>query len=145
LLRRVGDQKYIAEREARRRKFAADSGGATAGIVEGGASIFRGITDGVSGIVLSPMEGAKKEGALGAVKGLAKGIVGVPVKAVVGVMDGATTVLQGISQSASSVKVTQHLRPPLNLQQIPDSDQFFIPSKHDVTLARLVRPPKEQG
>jgi len=122
-----GDQKYIAEREARRRKFSAGGAGATAGFVEGGTSIFRGVADGVSGIVLQPIEGAKKDGALGAVKGFARGVVGVPVKTVVGVLDCATTVLQGVSQTASNVQVKQHLRPAMHLEHIPDSDEVRIP------------------
>lgn len=70
------DKEYVAGREARRRQFAAESGGATAGVIAGGTSIARGIAEGVGGIVLKPYEGAQKGGALGAVKGLAQGIAG---------------------------------------------------------------------
>lgn len=122
-----GDKEYVAEREARRRQFAAESGGATAGVIAGGTSVARGIAEGVSGIFLKPIEGAQKGGALGAVKGLAQGIAGVAVKPVVGVVDGVGNVLQGVSQTVSNAQVTQNLRPPLPLEQIPDSDQYYLP------------------
>lgn len=48
------DKEYVAEREARRRQFAAESGGAAAGVIAGGTSIARGIAEGVSGLVLKP-------------------------------------------------------------------------------------------
>ena len=35
-----------------------------------------GISNGISGLVTKPMEGAKKQGALGLIKGVGKGILG---------------------------------------------------------------------
>lgn len=46
------------------------------GLTVAGKSLFFGLYDGISGLVLSPIEGAKKEGALGALKGVGKGIGG---------------------------------------------------------------------
>ncbi|KAJ8600557.1 hypothetical protein CTAYLR_007921 [Chrysophaeum taylorii] len=123
-----GDKEYIAQREARRRQFAAESGGVTAGVVAGGTSVVRGIAEGVSGVFLKPIEGAHKGGALGAVKGFAQGVAGVAVKPVVGILDGAGNVLQGVSQTATNAKLVHHVRPTLRLTQIPDSDSFFIPT-----------------
>lgn len=136
------DREYVAGREARRRQFAAESGGATAGVIAGGTSIARGIAEGVGGIVLKPYEGAQKGGAIGAVKGFAQGIAGaafsktlhfhrrlrpgVAVKPAVGVLDGVGNVLQGVSQTASNVTIVPRIRPSLRLKQIPDSDQFVL-------------------
>ncbi|RDW70562.1 putative sterol glucosyltransferase [Aspergillus mulundensis] len=46
------------------------------GVVVGCTSFSRGMYDGLTGVVMQPYRGAKEEGALGAVKGLAKGTVG---------------------------------------------------------------------
>ncbi|KAL4928623.1 glycosyltransferase [Aspergillus undulatus] len=49
------------------------------GFVVGYNSFSHGMVDGLSGLVTQPCKGAKEEGALGAVKGVAKGAVGVGV------------------------------------------------------------------
>ncbi|KAL4973118.1 hypothetical protein BDW66DRAFT_162365 [Aspergillus desertorum] len=46
------------------------------GVGVGCTSFSQGMVDGLTGIVMQPYKGAKEEGALGAVKGLAKGAVG---------------------------------------------------------------------
>jgi hypothetical protein len=46
------------------------------GMIVGCTSFSQGMVDGLTGIVMQPYKGAKEEGALGAVKGLAKGTVG---------------------------------------------------------------------
>ena len=43
-----------------------------------------GVYDGVSGLWMQPIDGQKKEGALGALKGVGKGIGGLALKPVAG-------------------------------------------------------------
>ncbi|OJJ42220.1 hypothetical protein ASPZODRAFT_137412 [Penicilliopsis zonata CBS 506.65] len=50
------------------------------GMVMGGRNFFDGLTDGVGGFFVQPVQGAKKEGALGAIKGVAKGTLGLITK-----------------------------------------------------------------
>ena len=57
---------------------------------------FQGMLGGVTGVVTKPMEGAKKEGAAGFFKGLGKGVVGVVARPVSGVVDFASSTLEGI-------------------------------------------------
>jgi hypothetical protein len=49
------------------------------GFVVGGKSFGQGMVDGFTGLITHPVKGAKEEGALGVVKGLAKGTMGVGV------------------------------------------------------------------
>jgi hypothetical protein len=50
------------------------------GAVFGGRNFVDGMTDGFKGLVTEPYQGAKEEGALGAVKGFAKGTIGFATK-----------------------------------------------------------------
>lgn len=45
---------------------------------------------------MKPFEGAKKEGALGLIKGIGKGVAGLIVKPVSGVLDAASSFSDGI-------------------------------------------------
>ncbi|KAJ1462144.1 hypothetical protein M885DRAFT_506262 [Pelagophyceae sp. CCMP2097] len=120
------DKSFVADREARRRRFAAEGGGAAEGVLAGGEAIARGIGEGVAGIFLKPVQGAQREGAAGFFKGAAQGLLGVVVKPVVGVLDGGMNVLQGVSQQCNQRRVAQHVRPPLDVKQIPDSDSYIL-------------------
>lgn len=50
------------------------------GAIFGGRNFVDGMTDGFTGIFTQPVNGAKEEGALGAVKGFAKGTIGLATK-----------------------------------------------------------------
>ena len=50
------------------------------GAVFGGRNFVDGMTDGFKGLVTEPYQGAREEGALGAVKGFAKGTIGFATK-----------------------------------------------------------------
>jgi hypothetical protein len=50
------------------------------GAIVGGRNFVDGMTDGFTGLFTQPVNGAKEEGALGAVKGFAKGTIGLATK-----------------------------------------------------------------
>lgn len=63
------DDRYIAERASRSRyrpKHAGD------GLVDGSKDLARGVFDGITGIVVKPIEGAIEGGVVGFGKGLAR-------------------------------------------------------------------------
>ena len=64
----------------------------------------KGIFDGVTGLVMQPVKGAKEEGAKGFFKGFGKGIIGIATKPVAGVIDMATKTTEGITSQASSLR-----------------------------------------
>ncbi|KAJ3171453.1 hypothetical protein HDU88_007532 [Geranomyces variabilis] len=71
------------------------------GVTTGAASLARSVASGVSGVVSKPFEGAQEEGVGGFFKGLGKGIVGVVTKPVIGVIDLATNVGEGIRNTTT--------------------------------------------
>lgn len=82
------------------------------GLTRGGKGLFEGVVGGVTGIVTKPMEGAKEAGAAGFFKGLGKGVVGVLARPAGGLVDFASSTLEGIKGSASTGSEVRRLRPP---------------------------------
>lgn len=56
----------------------------------GHVSATKGVFDGVTGVFLKPIEGAKKEGVEGFFKGMGKGMVGLVTRPASGVIDFAS-------------------------------------------------------
>ncbi|CAG8117443.1 unnamed protein product [Penicillium olsonii] len=69
------------------------------GAIFGGKNFVDGMTDGFTGIITQPMNGAKEEGALGAVKGFAKGTIGLATKVPSAGIGLVAYPFQGISKS----------------------------------------------
>ncbi|KFA74440.1 hypothetical protein S40288_08917 [Stachybotrys chartarum IBT 40288] len=69
------------------------------GAVAGGKSIVFGLYDGVTGLFMHPYCGAKQQGAIGAAKGVGKGIAGLSSKVFTAVMGMTVYPLQGIYKS----------------------------------------------
>jgi hypothetical protein len=107
----TGDDKYVKQREEKRREIKAAQGGIASGFLSGGESIVSGFTSGLSGLVTKPYEEGKKAGALGFVKGIGMGIVGAAIKPVMGVTDGISSVAQGFTQQLADVAVINNVRP----------------------------------
>ena len=70
------------------------------GIEKGGKAVFHGFKDGITGLFTQPYENAKKEGVVGFFKGTAKGVAGVVVKPVTGVIDFASKTTEGLKNTA---------------------------------------------
>lgn len=69
------------------------------GAVYGVTSIFSGVANGITGVFLQPLMGAKKSGAKGFIKGIGYGIAGLIVKPVSGVLDAASSAAEGIKNT----------------------------------------------
>lgn len=54
------------------------------GVLVGGKTLVFGVYDGITGLVILPVKGAKEEGAFGAVKGVGKGVAGLTTKVFTG-------------------------------------------------------------
>jgi len=108
-----GDADYEKTREVNRRtETSAGGGGFMSGLKDAGKSVGGGLMSGISGLVTKPMEGARKDGALGFMKGVGMGVVGVAMKPVLGVTEGVASLAQGISNEITEVTVWQPVRPP---------------------------------
>ena len=92
------DKDFVRSREKHVREKPKHLGdGMVLGAKEFGYGIFHGLT----GVVKSPMQGAKKSGGQGFVKGMGKGVIGAFVKPGVGLFDMATRTTQGIKNTAT--------------------------------------------
>ncbi|CAF4006334.1 unnamed protein product, partial [Adineta steineri] len=85
---------------------------ATTDIAIGGKNVVMGFVDGVTGVVTKPVSGAKKNGALGFVKGLGKGFIGLATRPTGGVVDFASTSLDVIKRTAQQEEVVRRVRYP---------------------------------
>ncbi|XP_060080495.1 intermembrane lipid transfer protein VPS13A-like [Ylistrum balloti] len=82
------------------------------GLARGGKGLVMGVFDGVTGIVRKPIEGAKNEGVGGFFKGVGKGLVGVVTRPTSGVIDFASSSLEGIKRITDFSDEIRRIRPP---------------------------------
>ncbi|KAF7232937.1 hypothetical protein EG68_04047 [Paragonimus skrjabini miyazakii] len=83
-----------------------------AGLAQGGRGLVMGVFHGVTGLVMKPVEGAKKEGFEGFFKGVGKGLIGAVTRPVSGVVDFASSSFEGIRRIADTVEDIGRVRPP---------------------------------
>eukprot|EP01061_Rhynchopus_euleeides_P040389 TRINITY_DN6950_c0_g3_i1.p1 TRINITY_DN6950_c0_g3~~TRINITY_DN6950_c0_g3_i1.p1 ORF type:complete len:3719 (+),score=1247.43 TRINITY_DN6950_c0_g3_i1:123-11279(+) len=105
------DRDYMKERKRRQRKKATGIG---SGVMQAGSAVTGGVVEGFKGLVLKPVEGFN-EGSnkfVGVGLGLGKGIIGVPVKLVSGVLDAFGKVSEGVKYSVAGKTATARRRPP---------------------------------
>jgi vacuolar protein sorting-associated protein 13A/C len=70
------------------------------GIEKGGLAVFHGFKEGITGLLLKPIENTKKEGAIGLLKGAGQGLAGLVIKPVSGIVDFASTTTEGLKNTA---------------------------------------------
>ena len=70
------------------------------GLEKGGKAVFYGFKQGITGVVTQPIEQTKKSGAIGLVKGVGKGLAGLIVKPVTGIVDFASQTTLGLKNTA---------------------------------------------
>lgn len=106
-----GNEAFVKRSEERRREMKASGGGVMAGLKAGGESVVSGFSTGFSGLVTKPFEEGRKSGAMGFLKGVGQGIIGVAVNPVMGVTEGISSVAQGLNRSFNSDVGSVHVRP----------------------------------
>lgn len=92
------DQAYQQRRNVKRSRNHPN---ALYGLASGANSFIDGIASGVSGLALAPVQGASEGGAVGFFKGLGKGIIGLPTKTAIGILDMANNVSDGLRNSTT--------------------------------------------
>ncbi|KAI0196929.1 hypothetical protein F4808DRAFT_439325, partial [Astrocystis sublimbata] len=71
------------------------------GVTAGANSFFTSVASGIGGVARKPLEGAEQEGAVGFLKGMGKGFIGLATKPAVGVFDLASNVSEGIRNTTT--------------------------------------------
>nr|XP_050858456.1 intermembrane lipid transfer protein Vps13 isoform X2 [Vespula vulgaris] len=89
------------------------------GLARSGKGLIMGVVDGVTGVVMKPISGAKEEGVEGFFKGFGKGVVGLVTRPTAGVVDFASGSFGAVRRAAELNEEVKRVRPPRFLQ--PDS------------------------
>ncbi|KAI5294364.1 hypothetical protein KEM52_004170 [Ascosphaera acerosa] len=71
------------------------------GIASGGNAFAQSLASGIGGLARHPLEGAEKEGLQGFVKGIGKGLLGLPTKSVIGAFDFASSLAEGVRNTTT--------------------------------------------
>lgn len=82
------------------------------GISQVSRSIFNGISQGVSGLVTQPYNGAIEGGVKGFFNGVARGLSGIVTKPIVGVLDATSKTTEGLSTMFLDQQVVRRKRQP---------------------------------
>lgn len=89
------DKEYQRERMEQQNR-RTDNISAT--MAQGGRGVVMGVYEGVTGVVMKPISGAKEEGVGGFFKGVGKGMMGLVTRPVTGVIDFASTSLNAVKR-----------------------------------------------
>ena len=111
------DADFIQQR-ANKRRGADRPRGVFDTIKASGSSVADGVWGGVTGLVSAPVKGAKKNGALGLFKGLAKGAVGLVAKPVTGIIDAPMIVIGALTDTLDEVTHRDRLCKPRLLRGV---------------------------
>ena len=71
------------------------------GITSGGNAFANSMASGIGGLARHPLEGAEKEGAVGFVKGVGKGFLGLATKPAIGAFDLASNLAEGVRNTTT--------------------------------------------
>jgi len=71
------------------------------GITSGGNAFASSMASGIGGLARHPLEGAEKEGAVGFVKGVGKGFLGLATKPAIGAFDLASNMAEGVRNTTT--------------------------------------------
>ncbi|KAL3231388.1 Intermembrane lipid transfer protein VPS13 [Nakaseomyces bracarensis] len=93
------------------------------------------IGSGFTGIALDPYKGAQKEGAAGLVKGLGRGLLGLPTKTVIGFLDLTNNLSQRVSSSTSEMLALQ-MATRVRLPRFIGNDQIITHYDEDSSLGQ---------
>ncbi|TID30882.1 hypothetical protein CANINC_000530 [Pichia inconspicua] len=96
------DKNFQERRRLQRQQRNFVNNNAVDGFSRGATSLFTGISSGITGLALAPMEGATREGASGFFKGLGKGLIGLPTKTATGVLDMANNISESIRNTTTA-------------------------------------------
>ncbi|RMZ86779.1 hypothetical protein DV736_g5997, partial [Chaetothyriales sp. CBS 134916] len=71
------------------------------GVTSGGNAFASSVASGIGGLARLPLEGAENEGAVGFVKGVGKGVLGLATKPAIGAFDLASNVAEGVRNTTT--------------------------------------------
>ena len=106
----IGDE-VAMDRPATATAGAANVGGATDGLSQGGKLLSDGLVDAVTGVVEKPLEGLQQGGGAGLVRGTGEGLLGLVLKPVAAISDFVSASTEGLAQTLDSNQLTDDAPP----------------------------------
>jgi len=100
-----------AERKKRRERLNKHSG-----IVQNSKNLAKGFFSGVTGLVSKPMEGAKREGFGGLMKGVGHGMIGLVAQPTTGIIDFTSGTLNQLQRTVNVAEEVKRIRPARAIQ-----------------------------
>jgi hypothetical protein len=88
-----GDHRYVRERG---RRVAQRANNVGEGFYLGMRELGSGLLNGVRGVFVQPFVDARRDGAVGLLRGVVKGVIGAAIKPTVGLIDFGTRITQGV-------------------------------------------------
>lgn len=104
----AADDKYSKQRS----ENLKNTKGLGDGIAKGATQFGRGLFEGVTGLVTQPIQGAKKGGIVGGLKGVGKGLTGLVFKPAAGAIDLVSSTMAGVEAEALGAKIQHRFRTP---------------------------------
>eukprot|EP00808_Paulinella_micropora_P013263 g68077.t1 len=115
------DEKFVSRLEQKAKpKNAVD------GLVSATRSLGSGVVSAVTGVVFSPLEGARRDGISGFLQGVFLGVTGLVVKPVSGILTALGQVLAGVESSARAALTTQVQNRPYRKPRQFSQEQTLI-------------------
>ncbi|KAK8753087.1 hypothetical protein OTU49_002418, partial [Cherax quadricarinatus] len=102
------DEEYQKRRREAMHRKPADG---IESLARGGKGIVTGVVDGVTGVFLKPIDGAKEEGVEGFFKGVGKGMVGLVTRPASGVIDFASGSFDAVMRATDATEEVERYRP----------------------------------
>ncbi|XP_067012189.2 intermembrane lipid transfer protein Vps13 [Anabrus simplex] len=107
---------FDKEYQRKRREAMNRPANVQMGLAQSGKGLVMGVVDGVSGVFMKPISGAREEGVEGFFKGVGKGMVGLVARPTAGVIDFASGSLDAVKRVTDMSDEVTRLRPPRFLQ-----------------------------
>ena len=104
------DEKFQAKRREAIKKRGRQNFGES--LARSGRGLVMGVFDGVTGVALKPIEGAKEEGVGGFFKGVGKGVVGLVARPTGGIVDFASGTFDSVKRVTEVTQEISRVRPP---------------------------------
>jgi len=128
------DEDYQARQERRGQRDKPKN--VLDGFLKGATSIGQGVFDGITGVVRSPLDGAKDGSVEGLAKGMVRGVAGAVVKPLAGLADGVKNAAEGIRVETG---IRQRLLPIRLPRAMYGADRIMRPyNENDARVWKLV-------
>lgn len=106
------------------------------GLSMGASSFYDSFSSGLQGLTQAPMQGAASGGTSGFFRGLGRGLVGLPTKTAVGVLDFASNFSEGVRNTATSAD--SHAIARARLPRVIGSDGLVKPYNNREAIGQMI-------